>query len=359
MKIAPSLHLSCLSIDNDMNILKREVEHADIRKALAFWCEMNKFQGIIYPTENDYKAAKGDEVQIKKLAKILAEARIRNKKCQPDGICDENYGKESHSSPGDNKDERTCYNAAEFEAYHEIDSRKPEDKVLKFRVTCIRNGTHCFGSQDAAYHVGGRLQDMFHWIVDLNFYDLEIMLNIREDSMYYGMTLTKESKHHRNINFFGPTTLRATICYNMLRLGRPKVGDIIIDPLCGGGSIPIEGSLAFKNSYFICGDIHEKAVNRTQCNLDHLECGTQSYVDVLHWDATNLVLRDSSVDIIVTDLALMFTAGLWKLTKKLKINIGGLEAGVYVLWRLKESAAGLSAAPKKEISQAHKRQCSS
>lgn len=64
-----------------------------------------------------------------------------------------------------------------------------------------------------------------------------------------------------------------------------------------------QGSLAFQNSYFICGDIHEKAVNRTQCNLDHLECSTRrSYVDVLHWDATNLVLRDSSVDVFVTDL---------------------------------------------------------
>jgi 23S rRNA G2445 N2-methylase RlmL len=58
--------------------------------------------------------------------------------------------------------------------------------------------------------------------------------------MYYGITLTKESKHHRNINFFGPTTLRATICYSMLRLAQPKAGDIVIDPLCGGGSIPIE-----------------------------------------------------------------------------------------------------------------------
>lgn len=58
--------------------------------------------------------------------------------------------------------------------------------------------------------------------------------------MYYGIALTKESKHHRNINFFGPTTLRATICYNLLRLAQPKVGDIIIDPMCGGGSIPIE-----------------------------------------------------------------------------------------------------------------------
>jgi tRNA(Ser,Leu) C12 N-acetylase TAN1 len=155
---------------------------------------MNKFQGILYPTETDYETAKGDEVEIKKLAKILAEARIRNKKCQSVGICDERYGKRSHSSLGDDKDERTYYNAAEFEAYHEIDTRKPEDKVLKFRVTCSRNGTHCFGSQDAAYHVGGRLQDMFHWIVDLHFYDLEIMLNIREGKM-----LCVSVKHFTNV----------------------------------------------------------------------------------------------------------------------------------------------------------------
>lgn len=46
--------------------------------------------------------------------------------------------------------------------------------------------------------------------------------------------------HHRNIVNFGPTTLRSTICYNLLKLANPKVGDIIVDPMCGGGSIPIE-----------------------------------------------------------------------------------------------------------------------
>jgi hypothetical protein len=175
-----------------MNILKREVVHGDIMKALSLWCEQNKFQGIMYPTEDAYKAAKDDEVEIKELAKTLAESRTRNKKCQNVGICDENYANEPYSLVGDSKDERARFNAAEFEAYNEIDSRNPEDKVLKFRVTCVRNGTHCFGSQDAAYHVGGRLQDMFHWIVDLNFYDLEIMLNIREGKVLYVHIHTSE-----------------------------------------------------------------------------------------------------------------------------------------------------------------------
>lgn len=53
----------------------------------------------------------------------------------------------------------------------------------------------------------------------------------------------------------------------------------------------------------MCGDIHEKAVSRTQSNLVHIECHTQRrYMDVLHWDITHLILQDSSVDICVTDL---------------------------------------------------------
>lgn len=54
------------------------------------------------------------------------------------------------------------------------------------------------------------------------------------------LRITHESKHHRNIICFGPTTLRATVSYNLLRLAHPNPGDIIIDPMCGSGSIPIE-----------------------------------------------------------------------------------------------------------------------
>lgn len=51
-------------------------------------------------------------------------------------------------------------------------------KVLPFRVTCYRSGKHSFGSQDAARSFGGRLQDMFHWLVDLDDYELEIILDV-------------------------------------------------------------------------------------------------------------------------------------------------------------------------------------
>lgn len=67
------------------------------------------------------------------------------------------------------------------------------------------------------------------------------------------IALTKRSLHRRNISFFGPTTLRSTVCHNLLRLADIKPGDIVLDPLAGGGSIPIEvgWSFFFRDKYFL------------------------------------------------------------------------------------------------------------
>ena len=34
----------------------------------------------------------------------------------------------------------------------------------------------------------------------------------------------------------------ATICAGLLRYANIKPGEIVVDPMCGGGSIPIEGN---------------------------------------------------------------------------------------------------------------------
>ena len=54
------------------------------------------------------------------------------------------------------------------------------------------------------------------------------------------ISLTKSSMHKRNIAYYGLTTLRSTIAFNMLQLVKPDVGDVIIDPMCGCGAISIE-----------------------------------------------------------------------------------------------------------------------
>ena len=89
---------------------------------------------------------------------------------------------------------------------------------ISFRVTCNRIGRkHCFSSVEAASHFGAGLARYFGWKVQLKNPDLEVLLSIANDDATVRIALSRESKHKRNIAHFGPTTLRSTIAYGMLR----------------------------------------------------------------------------------------------------------------------------------------------
>ncbi|XP_037790531.1 THUMP domain-containing protein 3-like [Penaeus monodon] len=174
----------------------------------------------------------------------------------------------------------------------------------KFRVSCNRTGTrHIFGSPEAARQFGAGINEKFNWPVDLKNFDLEVILYIDNEFVYVALALTREALFKRNLTNFGRTNLRATLCYNMVRLAAPKPGEVVIDPMCGGATIPIEGSLTYTKSFHLGGDNFGQAVKRSRDNIDWLvNKGKSMSVDVAQWDATRLPLREQCVDIVVSDL---------------------------------------------------------
>ncbi|XP_063797337.1 tRNA (guanine(6)-N2)-methyltransferase THUMP3 [Pseudophryne corroboree] len=260
--------------------------------------------------------------------------------------------------------------------------------VLKFRVTCNRAGDkHSFTSNDAARDFGGAVQEHFQWKADMTNFDVEVLLNISYNEMLVGIALTEESLHRRNITHFGPTTLRSTLAYGMLRLCDLEPSDVVIDPMCGTGAIPIEGVSEWPSCFFIAGDNNLNAVNRTASNIWSLLRKQQSPesapqglpIDAAHWDISGLPLRSGSVDVIITDMpfgkrigskkknwdlypaclremsrvcragtgravllthdrkcfikALAKAGHLWRKMHTVWVNVGGLHAGVYLLKR--------------------------
>ncbi|KAM6256361.1 tRNA (guanine(6)-N(2))-methyltransferase THUMP3 isoform 2-T2 [Porphyrio hochstetteri] len=184
-------------------------------------------------------------------------------------------------------------------------------RVLRFRVTCNRAGEkHSFTSSEAARDFGGAVQEHFQWKADMTNFDVEVLLNIHNNEVVVGIALTEESLHRRNITHFGPTTLRSTLAYGMLRLCDPQPTDIIVDPMCGTGAIPIEGATEWPSCYHIAGDNNPQAVKRAANNICSLlkkkenKESTSSGIplDIIQWDICNLPLRTGSVDIIVTDM---------------------------------------------------------
>lgn len=186
------------------------------------------------------------------------------------------------------------------------DETESDRRLPSFRCTCYRTGEnmHSFGSMDVARSVGGAIQDMFGWVVKMKNHDLEIVVNVDKDQIYCCIALTKESLFRRNIVSFGPTTLRATICASLLKLAQIEKGDVVVDPMCGGGSIPLEAALTYPGSIHLGGDMHEKAVERCFENLRNLNDNNSKSlpVDFFYWDVTSLPLKDNSVDVFVTDL---------------------------------------------------------
>jgi len=257
----------------------------------------------------------------------------------------------------------------------------------RFRVTCTRTGNnHSFSSPEAAAKFGGGINDWFHWHVDLSNPDIEVLLNIVNNNVVIGIALTKESRGKRNIAHFGPTTLKSSIAYCMLQLANIQPGDVVCDPMCGGGSIPIEAVLNWPTSVHLCGDHHELAPPRTLANVhsvaDQQLCTKNALpLDIYQWDVCNLPLKSNSVDAFVSDLPFGKKSGSkhenWKLYPKaleemarvcvagsgravlltqdkrvmgqvlnktvqwkkdltLWINMGGLKAGIYVVSRAKK-----------------------
>lgn len=84
--------------------------------------------------------------------------------------------------------------------------------------------------------------------------------------------LTRGSLHFRNLSHFGPTSLRATIAASLFRFaGGAGPGQVVCDPMCGCGSIPLETAQAARRALHVAGELHEKGVQRSAANLTALE----------------------------------------------------------------------------------------
>ncbi|XP_066591678.1 tRNA (guanine(6)-N2)-methyltransferase THUMP3-like [Prorops nasuta] len=244
-------------------ILKNVRNDVLINKSLFIWKRITGFPGKIHPSREEYEVAH----ETKLLENLTIEPTGEKKKGRIRGT---------------------------------IPHEASETCVLKFRVTCERTGEHSFDSNDAARIVGGELQNKYLWVADMTKYHLEIVCKIIQDKFIINFRVTPISMHHRNIVAFGPTTLRATICYNLLRLVKPVKGDIVIDPMCGGGSIPIEGAAAYPYKYVLCGDYHDLAVQRAKTNINAMP--DKKKIDLLQLNVNELPFRDSCIDIIVADM---------------------------------------------------------
>ena len=134
-------------------------------------------------------------------------------------------------------------------------------------------------------------------------FDLEVVLFVKDSEWTVCVCLTKDSLHRRNLISLGVTTLRGTVCYNMLRLAELEPGDIVCDPLAGTGAILVESAIVFPHTFGLCADHHNVAISHSYDNTAAIGSEPKNGpTGVVQFDSTKMPLRTASVDAFVTDM---------------------------------------------------------
>jgi len=168
-----------------------------------------------------------------------------------------------------------------------------------FRVTAYRSGEHDYTSIELSAAVGAGIVERHGWPVNLTDHDVEIVAHLMDSTLLLGVRLTHEgSLHRRHRAAIGLTTLKASVAFSLLWLAGLRGDEVLLDPMCGSGMIPLEATSAWPGVAAIGGDISARELRAAAENV------ARSGLDVplCRWDARRLPLADASVDCVVTDM---------------------------------------------------------
>ncbi|RLE66282.1 MAG: hypothetical protein DRJ38_02085 [Thermoprotei archaeon] len=120
---------------------------------------------------------------------------------------------------------------------------------MTFMVRSLRIGEHTFTSTDIAAILGKNIQEAiyekwrFYPEVSLSDPDIIFYIEIVEDVHRWGIDLTGLNALHRRKYrvYVHPSSLNPIIAYCMCRIARINEKKRILDPMCGSGTILIEG----------------------------------------------------------------------------------------------------------------------
>jgi tRNA (guanine6-N2)-methyltransferase len=170
-----------------------------------------------------------------------------------------------------------------------------------WRVVSQKQGSHEFRRVDAGNAVSDALKRALSRGMRAveDDADIEFWLWLNGSEALLGLRLSDATMRHRMYKQEHlPASLRPTVAVAMSLLSRPTEQDIVLDPLCGAGTILIERALLAPLKEELGGDIRKEAVAMARRNAQ--AAGIRAHWHV--WDARALPLEAGSVNRILTNL---------------------------------------------------------
>jgi SAM-dependent methyltransferase len=192
------------------------------------------------------------------------------------------------------------------------------EEAPSFRVTALRDKALAQPRvNDVARAVAGGIHRRWGWPVSMTNYVLEVCaLWLGRGVALAGLPLTPgwHACERTSKGCFFPAEcrltqtanggaydhaqprLRPSACHGLLLAASLQRCELLLDPMCGVGSIPAEALRRFGASFVLGGDSCAHAVK------DAARCVRASGLDTAHWDVRQLPLRSGVADRLVVDM---------------------------------------------------------
>ncbi|XP_061140588.1 THUMP domain-containing protein 2 [Syngnathus typhle] len=171
---------------------------------------------------------------------------------------------------------------------------------LSFRISCKCSGSvsRHLSVQEVSKVLGTSLSGQLGWKVDLRNPQIEITVYLRDDHCLLGIPLTRLPLANRR--YIKTTGLRSTVAWAMGELAQIQSGSLVLDPMCGVGTILIEAAQEHKLACFLGLDIDDRQLHKASENVAFAELRDRMHF--LKASSTHMPLPNASVDTVVCDL---------------------------------------------------------
>ena len=127
---------------------------------------------------------------------------------------------------------------------------------------------------------------------------LKVYVHITDTELIIGFPIFRKPLSQRI--FLNRSGLRSTICWCLCHLANISPGDIVIDPMCGVGTVVVQGAVSFPCTEFMGVDWSKEQVCATTANIKR--AGVSARAQAVQADARGLPFGDDRFTAAVCDL---------------------------------------------------------
>ncbi|XP_053567886.1 THUMP domain-containing protein 2 [Bombina bombina] len=175
-----------------------------------------------------------------------------------------------------------------------------ETLPITFRVSCRCTGANgrIFTAQEVGKVIGLCLMKHFGWKSDLRMPLLEVFVHLNDNYTVVGLPIMRHPLASRE--YIQRTGLRSTTAWAMTSLAEVSPGFIVLDPMCGVGTILLEAAQEWPGVHFLGIDVNDSQLKSAVHNTK--TAALTHSIEFLKGSILGLPIRSEYVDVLISDI---------------------------------------------------------